>query len=69
MAQFHTLTVTDVQKTIRDAVVVTLRPAPQDAASFDFIQGQYLTFRRDFDGRELRRSYSICAGTDDGVLQ
>jgi ring-1,2-phenylacetyl-CoA epoxidase subunit PaaE len=69
MAQFHTLTVTDVQKTTRDAVVVTLRPAPQDAASFDFIQGQYLTFRRDFDGRELRRSYSICAGTDDGVLQ
>lgn len=67
MARFHDLTVTDVQKTIRDAVVVTLKPA--DPAEFDFIQGQYLTFRRAFDGEELRRSYSICAGRDDGILQ
>ncbi|SMX51096.1 1,2-phenylacetyl-CoA epoxidase subunit PaaE [Actibacterium lipolyticum] len=67
MARFHPLTVTDVQKTIRDAVVVTL--APPAGADFDFLQGQYLTFRKDFDGEELRRSYSICSGLDDGVLQ
>lgn len=69
MARFHTLTVTDVQRTIRDAVVVTLAPDPADAADFDFIQGQYLTFRHSFDGEELRRSYSICAGRGDGKLQ
>ena len=67
MARFHELTVTDVHKTIRDAVVVTLKP--EDPAAFDFIQGQYLTFRRDFDGEELRRSYSICAGRQEGILQ
>ena len=67
MARFHKLTVTDVQKTIRDAVVVTLQPT--DAEAFDFIQGQYLTFRREFDGEELRRSYSICAGRGEGRLQ
>jgi ring-1,2-phenylacetyl-CoA epoxidase subunit PaaE len=67
MARFHPLTVTDVRKTIRDAVVVTLKA--EQGAAFDFIQGQYLTFRRDFDGTELRRSYSICAGPDDGILQ
>ena len=69
MARFQELTVTDVHKTIRDAVVVTLEPANGAAEDFDFIQGQYLTFRRDFDGEELRRSYSICAGKDDGILQ
>lgn len=69
MARFHDLTVTDIQKTIRDAVVVTLEPENGAAEAFDFVQGQYLTFRRDFDGEELRRSYSICAGKDDGVLQ
>ncbi|WP_397541967.1 2Fe-2S iron-sulfur cluster-binding protein [Roseovarius salis] len=69
MPRFHDLEVTDVRKTIRDAVVVTLRPLNGAAEEFDFIQGQYLTFRRDFDGEELRRSYSICAGKDDGVLQ
>ena len=67
MARFHDLEVTDIHKTIRDAVVVTLRA--EDAETFDFVQGQYLTFRRDFDGEEVRRSYSICAGRDDGVLQ
>lgn len=69
MARFHDLTVTDVHKTIRDAVVVTLQPINGAAEEFDFTQGQYLTFRRDFDGEELRRSYSICAGKDDGILQ
>ena len=67
MARFHDLTVTDVTKTIRDAVVVTLQP--DDPAAFDFTQGQYLTFRREFDGEELRRSYSICAGRGEGHLQ
>ncbi len=69
MARFHDLEVTDLHKTIRDAVVVTLKPVNGSGDEFDFIQGQYLTFRRNFDGEELRRSYSICAGKDDGVLQ
>ena len=69
MARFLPLTVTDIGKTTRDAVVVSLRPRPEDAEAFRFIQGQYLTFRHLFDGVELRRSYSICAGLDDGCLQ
>jgi ring-1,2-phenylacetyl-CoA epoxidase subunit PaaE len=59
--------VTDIHHTIRDAVVLTLQP--EDAEAFTFTQGQYLTFKQDFDGTELRRNYSICAGLDDGVLQ
>ena len=67
MAQFLPLEVTDIHHTIRDAVVLTLKP--EDPSAFDFTQGQYLTFSRDFDGTELRRNYSICAGLDDGILQ
>jgi len=69
MSRFLPLQVTDIRRDTRDAVVVTLRPRPEDAGSFDFTQGQYLTFRRDFDGEELRRSYSICAGRDEGFLR
>jgi ring-1,2-phenylacetyl-CoA epoxidase subunit PaaE len=69
MARFHSLEVTDVRRDTRDAVVVTLRPRDEDRATFDFTQGQYLTFRRRFDEDELRRSYSICAGLDDGCLR
>ena len=67
MAQFHDLTVTHIHRTIRDAVVLTLEPS--DPSLFDFTQGQYLTFRKNFDGTEVRRNYSICAGKDDGLLQ
>ncbi len=67
MPRFRPLTVTAVRKTTRDAVVVTLEP--EDAKSFDFTQGQYLTFRHTLNGEDLRRSYSICAGLDDGTLE
>lgn len=69
MSRFLPLQVAAIRRETRDAVVVTLRPREEDRAAFRFTQGQYLTFRRDFDGEELRRSYSICAGRDDGILQ
>ncbi|WP_448953850.1 1,2-phenylacetyl-CoA epoxidase subunit PaaE [Labrys neptuniae] len=69
MARFHPLEVTDVKRETRDAVVVTLKPREEDREAFDFIQGQYLTFRHTIDGEELRRSYSICAGRDEGFLR
>ena len=64
MSRFYSLTVTDIRKTIRDAVVVSLQPSSGD---FSFIPGQYLTFRHQFDGTELRRSYSICTHPDEGL--
>jgi len=67
MATFLPLLVTDIHRTIRDAVVLTLEPKnPKD---FAFVQGQYLTFERDFNGTKLRRNYSICAGLDDGKIE
>ena len=61
MAKFHSLIVTDVKNTIRDAIVVSLK-SEDTVADFDFTQGQYLTFRQMIEGTEIRRSYSICAG-------
>ena len=69
MARFLPIQVIDVQKETRDAVVVTLAPRDEDRDVFDFTQGQYLTFRRDFDGQELRRNYSICTGVDEGLIK
>jgi len=69
MARFHPLKVTHVRRETRDAVVLTLVPEEADRDAFAFTQGQYLTFRRDFDGEELRRCYSICSGLDEGCLR
>ncbi|WP_299966520.1 2Fe-2S iron-sulfur cluster-binding protein [uncultured Roseobacter sp.] len=67
MSRFHSLTVTGIHRTIRDAVVLTLEA--EDPAAFAFVPGQYLTFRKTLAGTELRRNYSICAGSDEGLLQ
>ena len=36
---------------------------------YSFTPGQYLTLRTTMDGEEIRRSYSICSGPDDGELR
>ncbi|MEL6503054.1 MAG: 2Fe-2S iron-sulfur cluster-binding protein [Pseudomonadota bacterium] len=64
---FHTLRVTALERTTRDALAVTLEPPA--GVDFSFTQGQYLTFRREFDGVELRRSYSLCAPPHGGELK
>jgi len=67
LSTFHSLTVTGIEKTIRDAVVVTLKP--ETGSDFSFTPGQYLTFKRNFDGQEIRRSYSICTSRTNEQLQ
>lgn len=61
--------VAGVKRETRDSVILTLEPAETDRDKFKFVQGQYLTFRRVIEGEELRRSYSICAGVNDGILR
>ncbi len=69
MSRFFPLTVTRIKRDTRDSVIVTLAPLAGAQSDFSFIQGQYLTFRRVFDGEEMRRSYSICAGVNDKTLR
>ena len=69
MAKFYPLNVISVVPETRDAVVVQLAPNPQDALAFAFTQGQYLTFRKAFDGQDIRRSYSICTAPNSGDLR
>lgn len=66
---FHPLRVRAVEPDTHEAVIVSF-DIPEDLRTvFGFIQGQYLTLRSDIDGQDLRRSYSICAGVDDGELR
>ncbi|MDO9712136.1 1,2-phenylacetyl-CoA epoxidase subunit PaaE [Paracraurococcus lichenis] len=67
--RFHPLTVAEVRRETPDAIAVTLAVPPDLREAFRFIPGQYLTMRRDVDGEELRRSYSICAGLEEGCLR
>ena len=67
--QFHPLRVRKIEPDTQEAVVVSFEVPPELCEVFGFTQGQYLTLRADIDGQDLRRSYSICAGVDDGELR
>ena len=66
---FHPLRVKSIESDTPEAVSVSFE-GPRDLREvFGCTQGQYLTLRQTIDGQELRRSYSICAGIDDGELR
>ncbi len=58
---FHSLRVAAVDRLCDDAVAVTFDVPVDLADAYDFRAGQSLTLRRRIEGREERRSYSICA--------
>lgn len=66
---FHDLSVRRIEPDTIEAVVVTFAVPAELRETFGFTQGQYLTLRKTIEGQDLRRSYSICAGVDDGELR
>jgi len=63
---FHPLRVKAIEPDTAEAVIVSFEVPADLQQVFGFTQGQYLTLRHEIDGQDLRRSYSICAGLDDG---
>ncbi|MGV3635708.1 MAG: 1,2-phenylacetyl-CoA epoxidase subunit PaaE [Pseudorhodoplanes sp.] len=66
---FHTLKVADVRRETPDSVSIAFAVPPELADEYRFHPGQHLTLRRDCDGQDIRRSYSICTGLDDRELR
>ncbi len=69
MSQFHALTVAEVRRETPDSVSVRFAVPDALLPTFAFLPGQYLTLRATIGGEEIRRSYSICSGLDDGDLR
>jgi ring-1,2-phenylacetyl-CoA epoxidase subunit PaaE len=67
--RFHRLAVNDLRRETADAVSMTFTIPGELADDYAFAPGQYLTLRTTMDGEEVRRSYSICSGPDDGELR
>jgi ring-1,2-phenylacetyl-CoA epoxidase subunit PaaE len=60
---FHFLRVAAVQRLCTDAVAIAFDVPDDLAEEFSFAPGQSLTLRRQVDGHDERRSYSICSAT------
>ncbi|MER7396275.1 1,2-phenylacetyl-CoA epoxidase subunit PaaE [Streptomyces sp. NPDC000151] len=62
---FHSLRVAAVEPLTDDSAAVGFEVPEELAEEFAFAPGQSLTLRREIDGRDERRSYSICAPVGD----
>ncbi|QTX06176.1 phenylacetate-CoA oxygenase/reductase subunit PaaK [Agromyces archimandritae] len=59
-ARFHELEVAEVRRLTEQSIEVTFAVPDELAGDYDYLPGQYVALRREIDGQELRRSYSIC---------
>jgi ring-1,2-phenylacetyl-CoA epoxidase subunit PaaE len=68
-ARFHRLTVSQVRPLTEDSIEVTFAVPPELAGDYDYDPGQYVAIRATINGKELRRSYSICAAPVPGEIR
>lgn len=65
-ARFHSLRVAAVRPLTDDAIEVTFAVPEEVRDEFDYLAGQHVALRATLDGREVRRSYSLCRAVDAG---
>ena len=64
MPRFKKLTVKEIFKETESAVSISFDIPAELSSDFKFIAGQYITIRITIDGKEIRRSYSICSSPE-----
>lgn len=67
-ARFHALEVADVRPLTESAVEVTFVVPEPLADEYDYLPGQYVALRAQFEGHEIRRSYSLCRPPTPGRI-
>jgi len=68
-SDFHLLRVSEVRREAGNAVSILFDVPDALRQTFAFGPGQYLTLRREFDGEDVRRNYSVCSAPVDGELR
>ncbi len=69
MLHFYSLEVSKVEKETEDCVSICFTVPEELKDVFQFKQGQNLTIRKELNGQELRRSYSICTSPFENNLK
>jgi ring-1,2-phenylacetyl-CoA epoxidase subunit PaaE len=69
MAKFHSIKVADIYKATKDCSVITFDIPADLKEEFQFTQGQHLTVRANINGKDERRSYSLCSSPMENKWQ
>ncbi len=69
MSTFHKLSIQHIIQETADAVSVVFTIPENLKSNFEFKAGQYITLKKDLNGEEVRRAYSICSSPKSGELK
>ena len=69
MSTFHKLSIKNIIQETATAVSVVFDVPENLQEQFSFEAGQYITLKKELDGKEVRRAYSICASPKSGELK
>ncbi len=58
--KFYPLKIKDIRSETADCVSIAFDVPKELNTEFQFVQGQYLTLKASIEGKEVRRSYSLC---------
>lgn len=65
---FHNITVKEIKFVTSDTIVIYMDIPADLKEAFAFVPGQYVTISDDINGKEVRRSYSICSAPWEDTL-
>ncbi len=69
MTDFYPLKVEELKRETKDCTSITFDMPEEFENKFKFKQGQYLTLKTDINGKEIRRSYSLCSSPIENKWQ
>lgn len=69
MGDFNPLTIQKITRETPQAVSITFGVPDDLKKQYQFKAGQYVTMKKDINGKETRRSYSLCSTPQSGLLK
>lgn len=69
MSTFYPLSISEIKKETKNSVLISFNIPNNLQETFKFTAGQYLNIKHILDGKELRRSYSLCSAPNSNLWQ
>lgn len=69
MSIFYKLSIKEIQKETENSVSIIFNIPIELQEKFSFIPGQYITIKKELNGEEVRRAYSICSSLNSGEIK
>lgn len=69
MSTFHQLKIKDIKKETPNAVSIAFEIPENLKEEYTFIAGQYINLKTNYEGKEIRKAYSICSAPGSNELR